>query len=109
MREASYTTVKLGGYGPIKQMIGADKKDAPFALKFAAGALSGSIGSCFGNPFDVMKTMGMANTGEKVPVFTLMGQMYRDQGIAGFYRGIQVRVSLSLYSLLRYDTIHHRP
>ena len=65
LREASYTTVKLGGYGPIRNAIGAKDKNAPFYLKFAAGSLSGSIGSVMGNPFDVMKTMMMSNA-EKV-------------------------------------------
>jgi len=39
LREASYTTIKLGAYGPIRDAIGANKKDAPFLLKFAAGSL----------------------------------------------------------------------
>ena len=58
LREASYTSVKLGMYGPIREAIGASGSDAPFILKFAAGALSGSTGSMIGNPFDVMKTSG---------------------------------------------------
>jgi hypothetical protein len=57
MREATYTTVKLGGYGPIRDMLGAKDKNSPFLLKFLAGSLSGSIGSLVGNPFDVMKTI----------------------------------------------------
>ena len=39
LREASYTTIKLGAYGPIRDAIGANKKDAPFLLKFTAGSL----------------------------------------------------------------------
>ena len=44
-----------------REMLGASGSDAPFILKFSAGALSGSTGSMIGNPFDVMKTMMMAN------------------------------------------------
>ena len=33
LREASYTTVKLGGYGPIRDAIGAKDQNAPFLLK----------------------------------------------------------------------------
>ena len=93
LREASYTTVKLGGYGPIRDALGAKDKNAPFYLKFFAGSLSGSIGSVFGNPFDVMKTMMMSNSGKQTPLPALMGQMYKDQGIAGFYRGITANIS----------------
>lgn len=93
LREASYTTVKLGGYPPIREAIGANKKDAPFALKFAAGSMSGSIGSVVGNPFDVMKTMMMGNTKEAVPLSVLMQRMFKDQGIAGFYRGVTANMT----------------
>ena len=35
LREASYTSVKLGMYGPIREALGASGSDAPFILKFA--------------------------------------------------------------------------
>ena len=94
VREVFYTSVKLGGYGPLKQALGATDANSPFYLKFFAGALSGSIGSVFGNPFDVMKTIGMTNQGNKsVPLSKLMQQMYSEQGISGFYRGLSANVS----------------
>ncbi len=89
-REGSYTSVKLGLYGPIRELYGAGGKDAPFAKKFAAGATSGSLGSCIGNPFDVMKTMQMS--GEKTPLPTLMKRMHAEQGLKGFYRGISANI-----------------
>ena len=84
----------LVGYGPIRDAIGAKDKNAPFYLKFAAGSLSGSIGSVVGNPFDVMKTMMMANSkAEGGPgLGTLMSKMYADQGIGGFFRGIEANI-----------------
>lgn len=54
-RESMYASIKIGGYGPIRDAIGAGDKNAPFLLKFAAGAASGSLGSVVGNPFDVLK------------------------------------------------------
>ena len=63
LREASYTSLRLGLYEPMKDIIGAEGKDASFLKKFLAGALSGGIGSIAGNPFDVMKTRMMANEG----------------------------------------------
>ena len=67
IREFANTSVKLGGYGPVKKLIGADQPDAPFAKKFAAGATSGVMGSCTGNPFDVMKTLSMARPSPSSP------------------------------------------
>ena len=63
LREASYTSLRLGLYEPLKDVIGAEGKDASFLKKFLAGALSGGIGSIAGNPFDVTKTRMMANEG----------------------------------------------
>ena len=61
-------------------------------MKFFAGALTGAIGSIAGNPFDVLKTLSQTNRGKSIPLSTLVAQMYHDQGIAGFYRGVNVNV-----------------
>jgi hypothetical protein len=57
LREATYTSIKLGAYGPIKEMLGDKGSAVPFHIKFLSGSASGAIGSVIGNPFDVMKTM----------------------------------------------------
>jgi hypothetical protein len=44
------------------------------------------------NPFDVLKTLSQTNQGKSIPLTTLVGQMYHDQGIKGFYRGVNVNV-----------------
>lgn len=91
-RELSYTSVKLGAYAPVRNMIGAGSPDSPFYLKFLAGALTGGVGSVIGNPFDVCKTLAQTNTDKSVNLGALVGNMYRDQGIGGFYRGVQVNI-----------------
>ena len=73
-------------------MIGAGSPDSPFYLKFLAGALTGGVGSVIGNPFDVCKTLAQTNTDKSVNLGALVGNMYRDQGIGGFYRGVQVNI-----------------
>lgn len=91
-RELSYTSIKLGAYAPVRDALGAGA-DAPFYLKFLAGAITGGTGSIVGNPFDVMKTLAQTNKEAAVPLTTLVGRMYADQGISGFYRGVQVNVA----------------
>lgn len=91
-REGSYASIKLGAYAPVRDAMGASGKDAPFYLKFAAGALTGGTGSIIGNPFDVLKTLAQANKGKSDPLAALVGNMYKDQGIAGFYRGVQANI-----------------
>jgi hypothetical protein len=63
-------------------------------LKFAAGAASGSIGSCVGNPWDVMKTMMQANSDKNAPgLVDVAKRLHADQGVSGFYRGIQANIA----------------
>jgi hypothetical protein len=47
--------LRLGLYEPIKRSLGSDKKGAIWK-KFAAGALSGIVGSAIANPADLLKT-----------------------------------------------------
>lgn len=91
-REGSYTAIRLGAYAPVRDAIGAGAPDAPAYLKFFAGALTGAVGSIAGNPFDVLKTLSQTNKSESLPLMSLVGKMYRDQGMSGFYRGVQVNV-----------------
>lgn len=92
-RKATYTSIKLGGYGPLKKALGCDGPEAPFLPKFAAGSLSGGLGTLVGNPFDVLKTKGMTNTQTAVPMFQMVQHLYSQQGLRGFYRGFSANVS----------------
>jgi hypothetical protein len=90
LREASYTSLRLGLYDPIKQVMGV-KKDSNFILKFAAGSAAGAIGSIAGNPFDVLKTRMMA--AEKGSSFaSTASALVKNQGIAGLYRGLEANI-----------------
>mmetsp|Transcript_12014 Transcript_12014/g.21436 ORF Transcript_12014/g.21436 Transcript_12014/m.21436 type:complete len:277 (-) Transcript_12014:202-1032(-) len=92
MREATYTSLKLGLYGPIKSLYGADKPDAPFLLKFSAGSTAGVVGSVLGNPFDVLKTLQMTSKAKVQPLTTVVSDVFKERGIAGFYRGLQANM-----------------
>ena len=92
MREASYTSLRLGLYGPIKHAMGV-KNDSHFVMKFAAGSGAGAIGSIVGNPFDVLKTRMMSAEGKEPPALAkAASDLYKAQGIAGFYRGLGANV-----------------
>ena len=90
-RELSYTSVKLGAYAPVRDALGAGK-DAPFYMKFLAGAITGGVGSVIGNPFDVLKTLAQTNKDKSTGLGSLVSNMYQQQGIAGFYRGVEANV-----------------
>ncbi|GKY99155.1 hypothetical protein MPSEU_000871000 [Mayamaea pseudoterrestris] len=90
-RELSYTSVKLGAYAPVRDALGAGG-EAPFYLKFVAGAITGGVGSAIGNPFDVMKTLAQTNKDKAAPLTTLVKNMYKNQGLVGFYRGVEANI-----------------
>jgi len=108
LRESSYTSLRLGLYEPMKELFGAKSKDSPFYLKFAAASASGALGSLVGNPFDVLKTGLMANEGKASMVETAKS-LKANQGISGFYRGIQANIMRAMVlngtKMACYDTI----
>jgi hypothetical protein len=58
----SYTSLRLGLYSPIKDVLAGKDNNNPSALvKFMSGAMSGAIAASAGNPFDVLKTRMMAS------------------------------------------------
>lgn len=96
LREASYTSLRLGLYAPIKTGIGADKPNSGFFIKFAAGCLAGGIGSIAGNPFDVLKTKMMASEGAGISFSSTAKQIMSNQGIGGFYKGIDANIARAM-------------
>ena len=53
LREASYTSLRLGLYEPIKVAFGAaDPASATFLKKFLAGSAAGALGSLAGSTFN---------------------------------------------------------
>lgn len=108
MREASYTSLRLGLYGPIKQAMGLTN-DSNFLLKFSAGSLSGALGSLAGNPFDVVKTRMMANPTVLPPISQCFRELHSAEGMGGFYRGLQANVMRAMVlngtKMACYDTI----
>lgn len=109
LREASYTSLRLGLYGPIKKAMGVTNESS-FFLKFTAGSLAGAIGSVVGNPFDVLKTQMMATEGTTKPsLVNSASKVYSTQGIAGFYRGMEANIMRAMVlngtKMACYDTV----
>merc|ERR1740130_1891673 len=97
LREASYTSLRLGLYEPMKVLFGAKDASAPFYKKFLAGSAAGAIGSLAGNPFDVLKTRMMTSAGKEVPSITkTANELFKNQGMGGFYRGIDSNVARAM-------------
>jgi hypothetical protein len=96
MREGSYTSIRLGGYAPIKKAMGADKPDSGFFIKFVAGCAAGGLGSLVGNPFDVLKTKMMAAEGEGIALVPTARSIMKSQGMIGFYKGLDANLARAM-------------
>jgi hypothetical protein len=97
LREASYTSLRLGLYAPIKEITGASDPNCTFKFgrQFLAGVLAGAVGSSVGNPFDVLKTRLMASK-EATSMGKEASELYKSQGVGGFYRGFSANVSRAM-------------
>lgn len=92
IREATYTSLRLGLYSPIQQSIDP-KNQYGFAGKFIAGSIAGGIGSIVGNPFDVVKTRLMAMEGKNdIPFMKTFQSIYSSEGLEGFYKGLNANI-----------------
>jgi len=92
MRESSYTSLRLGLYAPIKEVLHV-KKDSSFFMKFMAGSLAGAIGSLAGNPFDVLKTRMITTEGKKsITIYQTAIDIYKYQKWMGFYKGLEANM-----------------
>jgi len=98
LREASYTSLRLGLYEPCKIAFGCTTpENTTFLKKFAAGSAAGALGSLAGNPFDVLKTKMMASEGAATPSLTATAKdLFKNQGVSGFYRGIDSNIARAM-------------
>ena len=97
LREASYTSLRLGLYEPCKIAFGCTTpENTTFVKKFSAGSAAGALGSLAGNPFDVLKTKMMASEGQVPSIIGTGKDLLKNQGIAGFYRGIDSNIARAM-------------
>lgn len=62
------------------------------AKSFICGATAGAVASFLVNPFDVAKTYQQTRAGKAVPSFTILKDVYRQDGIGGWFKGVGPRV-----------------
>jgi hypothetical protein len=130
LREGSYSTIRLGAYDPVKEMLGSGQTglDMPLWKKIVAGGLSGSVGAAIANPTDLVKvrmqamslpTHQLAPNAAPVPTpkhqykntFDAFATIFRTEGLAGLYRGVgpttQRAMILTASQLPSYDHSKH--
>jgi len=95
LREATYSTIRMGGYEVCKTYLGAlDPSSAPLWKKITSGAIAGAVGAAIANPTDLVKVRMQADTGKcpsgKGPryknTWSAFKAIYLSEGPAGFFR-----------------------
>mmetsp|Transcript_102183 Transcript_102183/g.288656 ORF Transcript_102183/g.288656 Transcript_102183/m.288656 type:complete len:301 (-) Transcript_102183:93-995(-) len=116
LREMSYSGIRLGLYEPVKEVLGAtDPAHTPLWLKVLAGGVTGASGSFLANPFDLCKVRMQAPMRAGVPeytsVFHALGEIGREGGIRGLWRGagptVQRAALLTASQVPSYDHAKH--
>eukprot|EP00897_Mesotaenium_endlicherianum_P002213 jgi/Mesen1/2019/ME000148S01121 len=126
LREASYSSIRMGAYEPFKQALGArDAAHTPLWVKVGAAAASGTLGSALANPTDVVMIRmqapllaphphlagGAAAARAYTGAFHAFATIARHEGLGGLYRGVvpsmQRAALLTAAQIPSYDQTKH--
>ena len=107
LREASYSTIRMGLYPVIKKMV-TPTNDNSIKYKILSGAGSGMIGASIANPADLIKVILQQTGHMNQSISRTVGEIIRNDGIKGLYRGVGPTTSraaiLTATQLPVYDT-----
>ncbi|EDO34326.1 predicted protein [Nematostella vectensis] len=97
LRQAIYSSTRLGAYEPIKNLLGAtDSTSAALWKKIVAGVSSGVIGSAIATPTDLVKIRFQAvKIGETIPYKNMFHAFYKiakKEGFLGLWTGMKPTV-----------------
>lgn len=94
LREASYSSIRMGLYEPARQFVAPGKPLNEISLwqKIVAGFFSGGVGSAIANPTDLIKIRFQARRPDQPKLyrntFDAFLQIYRADGLRGLYKGV---------------------
>lgn len=103
LREATYSSVRMGLYAPIKSHLPYNEN---LSMKLLAGGLSGAIGSGISTPTDLLKIRAQAGD-SNLSMIASARSIVLVEGLRGLYRGIVPTTSraavLTATQLASYD------
>lgn len=96
LREASYSSLRLGLYEPVRDgyvgalaSAGVANSEGGLAVKLLAGGTSGIIGSAVANPADLLKVRIQAQAGARGSLWGMAADIVRRDGVAGLWQGVR--------------------
>lgn len=114
LRECIYSTIRMGAYEPILNILNYNKKQYPSPyIKYLASLLSGGIGAAIATPTDLLKVNFQAVLpGQSLPYSTIYQgfiYIYKQNGFFGLWKGSLptiLRAAVVTSSVIgSYDTI----
>lgn len=92
MREASYSSIRMGLYEPVRNWIDPNKSpnDIKFSTKLISGLISGGIGNAIANPTDVVKVRFQARLPDQPRMYNNTLHAFvtisKEEGLRGLYK-----------------------
>ncbi|XP_071817589.1 mitochondrial substrate carrier family protein ucpB-like [Apostichopus japonicus] len=125
IREATYSSIRVGSYEPIKRLLGAtDPANTPFYKKIMAGATAGAIGSIVVVPTDLIRVRfqaeGKLEIGQHARYqgfWQALTDIAKTEGLRGLYRGTSPTVQRAMivtatqvpcYDHAKHTILNHR-
>eukprot|EP00730_Choanoeca_flexa_P014078 TRINITY_DN6020_c0_g1_i2.p1 TRINITY_DN6020_c0_g1~~TRINITY_DN6020_c0_g1_i2.p1 ORF type:complete len:299 (+),score=62.48 TRINITY_DN6020_c0_g1_i2:197-1093(+) len=103
LRQATYTTTRLGVYNTLFQHFTDDGKPPPFAYKVAIGLTAGATGAVVGTPAEValirMSSDGSLPAAERrgyTSVFNALTRIIKEEGVMTLWRGCAPTVARAM-------------
>lgn len=114
LRQATYTTARMGLFKTISDMLKDDKGQLNFTKRSAAGLLAGGLGSIIGNPCDLALVRMQADAGLPAAerrnyknVVDALARVIKEEGVLGLWAGSMPTVAramaLNVGMLATYD------
>lgn len=103
LRQATYTTTRLGVYRELTRQLTEEGKPLPFAKKALSGLGAGAVGALVSTPTEVALIRMQADGNLPVEqrhnyrnVFDAFSRIFRSEGIAGLWRGLTPTVARAM-------------
>lgn len=90
LRQASYSSIRMGVYEPIRNAVAGDSKEPSFWKKVLAGGSAGAIGIAIANPTDLIKIRMQADrTGTRYRgTIDAFRSIIKNEGVLRLWTGV---------------------
>jgi len=98
LRQASYSSLRMGVYEPIRNVVSGDNPKPEFLQKVLAGGLAGGLGIAIANPTELVKIRMQADkVGTRYRgTLDAFQQIVKNEGVLGLWRGVSPNIQRAI-------------